>query len=124
MTENNHNEWYDPDLRKELLRVRAQASEIDKKCLRDDSSQRVVLTLPKSLVHLAQFVALMEGRPMPEGLDFWQYVSGIGADDPVPTKNAKLMMRAWMEEEIMTRVHVAMLQLEAKAKELDQGNAS
>ncbi len=68
------------ELREELLRVRAQAGEIDRTHLFADSAQRVVLTLPKSLVHLAEFVALMESRPMPGSLHLWQYVSGIGAD--------------------------------------------
>ena len=107
------------ELAEELPRVRAQAGEIDKATLRDDSTQRVVLTLPKSLVHLAEFVAIMETRPMPDALQFWQYVSGEGQDDPTPSRNAKRIMRAWMEEEIMTRTHVAMLQLQADAKERD-----
>jgi hypothetical protein len=107
------------ELREELLRVRAQAGQIDRKYMFADSSQRVVLRLPKSLVHLAEFIAIMETRPMPGSLHLWQYVSGIGADDPTPSRNAKLIMRAWMEEEIMTRTHVAMLQLQAEVKERD-----
>lgn len=105
------------ELREELPRVRARSGEIEKLNLRDDSSQRVVLTLPKSLVYLAEFVAIMETRPMPEALAYWQYVSGEGHDDPTPSRNAKRIMRAWMEEEIMTRTHVAMLQLQAEAKQ-------
>jgi len=104
------------ELAEELRRVRRKASDFDKINLRDDSSQRVVLTLPKSLVHMAEFVAIMETRPMPDALAFWQYVSGEGHDDPTPTRNAMRIMRAWMEEEIMTRTHVAMLQLQAEAK--------
>jgi hypothetical protein len=105
------------ELREELLRVRAQAGEIERAHMFDDSAQRVVLTLPKSLVHLAEFVAIMESRPMPGSLHLWQYVSGIGADDPTPSKNAKRIMRQWMAEEIMTRAHLAMLQLQDEAKE-------
>lgn len=105
------------ELREELLRVRKQAGEIDRAHMFDDSAQRVVLTLPKSLVHLAEFIAIMESRPMPSSLHLWQYVSGIGADDPTPPKNAMKIMRQWMAEEIMTRTHVAMLQLQAEVKE-------
>lgn len=54
---------------------------------------------------------------MPGALHFWQYISGIGADDPTPSRNAKRIMRQWMAEEIMTRTHVAMLQLQADAEE-------
>lgn len=100
------------ELREELLRVRAQAGVIDRTYLFADSAQRVVLTLPKSLVHLAEFVALMESRPMPGSLHLWQYVSGIGADDPTPSRNAKRIMRQWMAEEIMNRVHLILLQLQ------------
>ncbi len=107
------------ELREELLRVRKQAGEIDRAHMFDDSAQRVVLTLPKSLVHLAEFIAIMESRPMPGSLHLWQYVSGIGADDPTPSKNAMKIMRQWMAEEIMTRTHVAMLQLQAEVKEED-----
>lgn len=107
------------ELREELLRVRAQAGEIDRTYLFEDSAQRVVLTLPKSLVHLAEFIAIMESRPMPSSLDLWQYVSGIGADDPTLSRNAKRIMRQWMAEEIMNRVHVALLQLRDDVKEED-----
>lgn len=48
---------------------------------------------------------------MPVSLHLWQYVSGIGADDPTPSRNAKRIMRAWLEQEITTRVHVALLQM-------------
>ena len=109
------------ELREELLRVRKQAGEIDRAHMFDDSAQRVVLTLPKSLVHLAEFVAIMKSRPMPGSLHLWQYVSGIGADDPTPSRNAKRIMRQWMAEEIMNRAHVAMLQLQAEAKKRDEG---
>ena len=105
------------ELREELLRVRAQAGQIDRKFLFDDSAQRVVLTLPKSLVHLAEFIAIMESRPMPGSLALWQYVSGIGADDPTPSRNAKRIMRQWMAEEIMNRVHLVLLQLRDDVKE-------
>ncbi len=107
------------ELREELLRVRAQAGEIDRTYMFEDSAQRVVLTLPKSLVHLAEFVAVMESRPMPSSLHLWQYVSGIGADDPTPSRNAKRIMRQWMAEEIMNRVHLALLQLQSEVKEED-----
>lgn len=107
------------ELRDELLRVREQAGEIDRAHMFDDSAQRVVLTLPKSLVHLAEFIAIMESRPMPGSLALWQYVSGIGADDPTPSRNAKRIMRQWMAEEIMNRTHVALLQLQAEVKEED-----
>ena len=119
MTQENKMDGLKLELSEELRRVRAQAGEIDRKYLFDDSAQRVVLTLPKSLVHLAQFVAIMESRPMPGALHFWQYVSGIGADDPTPSRNAKRIMRQWMAEEIMTRTHVAMLQLQADTEERD-----
>ena len=107
------------ELREELLRVRKQAGEIDRAHMFDDSAQRVVLTLPKSLVHLAEFVAIIESRPMPGSLHLWQYVSGIGADDPTPSRNAKRIMRQWMAEEIMNRVHLALLQLRDDVKEED-----
>ena len=116
MTENEGKDRTQRSLRDELLRVRTQVGEIEKSSQPDDGMQRVVLTLPRSLVHMAQFIALMETRPRDEALDFWGYVSGVGADDPVPTRNAKRIMRAWMEEEIMTRTHVAMLELQAEAK--------
>jgi hypothetical protein len=117
MTDINRKDQTKRSLRDELLRVRAQAGEIEKASQSDVGTQRVVLTLPKSLVHMAQFIAIMETRPMPEALEFWNYVSGIGSDDPVPMRNAKRIMRAWMEEEIMTRTHVAMLELQAEAKD-------
>ncbi len=119
MTQNNKENGLKLELSEELRRVRAQAGEIDRKHLFDNSAQRVVLTLPKSLVHLAQFVAIMESRPMPGSLHLWQYVSGIGADDPTPSRNARRIMRQWMAEEIMTRTHLAMLQLQADAEERD-----
>lgn len=119
MRQNNFSDEQLRELREELLRVRKQAGEIDRAHMFDDSAQRVVLTLPKSLVHLAEFVAIMESRPMPGSLHLWQYVSGIGADDPTPSRNAKRIMRQWMAEEIMTRTHVAMLQLQAETKEED-----
>lgn len=105
------------ELREELPRVRAQSHQIERAYMFEDSAQRVVLTLPKSLVHLAEFVAIMESRPMPSSLHLWQYVSGIGADDPTPSRNAKRIMRQWMAEEIMNRTHVALLQLQAEVKE-------
>lgn len=105
------------EIREELLRVRAQAGEIDRAYMFEDSGQRVMLTLPKSLVHLAKFIAIMESRPADGALSFWQYISGEGQDDPIPCRNAMRMMRAWMEEEIMTRTHVALLQLQAEVKE-------
>lgn len=117
MMQDNKNDDLRHELYEEIQRVRAKACEIERSLMFDDSGQRVVLTLPKSLVHLAEFVAIMESRPMPGSLSFWQYVSGIGSDDPTPSRNAKRIMRAWMEEELMTRVHVAMLQLQAEAKE-------
>lgn len=107
------------ELREELLRVRAQSHQIERAHTFDNSAQRVVLTLPKSLVHLAEFIAIMESRPMPGSLALWQYVSGIGADDPTPSRNAKRIMRQWMAEEIMNRTHVALLQLQAEVKERD-----
>ena len=119
MTQENKMEGSKLELSEELRCVRAQAGEIDRAHMFDDSAQRVVLTLPKSLVHLAQFVALMESRPMPGALHLWQYISGIGADDPTPSRNAKRIMRQWMAEEIMTRTHVAMLQLQADTEEQD-----
>jgi len=60
------------EMAEELLRVRRQTGEIDKVNLRDDGMQRIVLTLPKSLVHMAEFIAIMETRPMPGALQFWQ----------------------------------------------------
>lgn len=77
------------ELREELPRVRARSGEIEKLNLRDDSSQRVVLTLPKSLVYLAEFVAIMETRPMPEALAYWQYVSGRRARRSDPFAQCK-----------------------------------
>ncbi|AKO96678.1 hypothetical protein MALG_01494 [Marinovum algicola DG 898] len=117
MTEIKRTDQTKRSLQEELLRVRTQADEIEKASGSGEDTQRVVLTLPKSLVHMAEFIAIMETRPMPEALDFWNYVSGIGSDDPMPTRNAKRIMRAWMEEEIMTRTHVAMLELQAEAKD-------
>lgn len=119
MTQNNFSDEQRREMREELLHVRKQAGEIDRAHMFDDSAQRVVITLPKSLVHLAEFIAIMESRPMPGSLHLWQYVSGIGAEDPTPSKNAKRIMRQWMAEEIMTRTHVAMLQLQAKMNDED-----
>lgn len=120
MKQNDQSDGPEHDLQAELLRVRAQAAEIDQTHQLDDSAQRVVLTLPKSLVHMAQFIAVMENEPMPGSLDFWQYISEFAVDDPIPARNAKKIMRAWMEEEITTRVHVAMLQLQTEAKEQEK----
>lgn len=115
MTKTKGKDRIQRSLRDELRRVRTQTSEIERESQSDEGTQRVVLTLPKSLVHMAQFIAIMETRPMPEALEFWNYVSGIGSDDPIPRRNAKRIMRAWMEEEIMTRTHVAMLGFQATA---------
>lgn len=107
------------ELRAEIARVQEIYNHITREHLFDDSMQRVVLTLPKPVIHLAQFLSILEERPMPGSLNLWQYVSGIGADDPTPSRNAKRIMRAWLEQEITTRVHVALLQMCAELKEED-----
>ncbi len=107
------------ELRAEIARVQEICNNITREHLFDDSMQRVVLTLPKPVIHLAQFLSILEERPMPGSLNLWQYVSGIGADDPTPSRNAKRIMRAWLEQEITTRVHVALLQMCADLKDED-----
>lgn len=104
------------ELRAEIARVQEMYNHITREHLFDDSMQRVVLTLPKPVIHLAQFLSVLEERPMPGSLHLWQYVSGIGADDPTPSRNAKRIMRQWMAEEIMNHVHLALLQLQDEVK--------
>lgn len=60
-------------------------------------TQQVTLTLPKALIHLAEFLAAMSRDDKASGLHFWQYVSGVGNDDPTPRRNMTKMRRAYLE---------------------------
>lgn len=60
-------------------------------------TQQVTLTVPKALIHLAEFLAVMERDDKASSLDFWQYVSGVGQDDPTPRRNMTKMRRAYLE---------------------------
>ena len=60
-------------------------------------TQKVTITLPKALVHLAEFLAAMSKDDKASGLHFWQYVSGVGQDDPTPRRNMTRMRRTYLE---------------------------
>lgn len=59
--------------------------------------QQATLTLPKALIHLAEFLAAMSKDDKASGLHFWQYVSGAGHDDPTPRHNMTRIRRAYLE---------------------------
>tara|TARA_R110002033_G_scaffold18443_1_gene48678 strand:- start:413 stop:880 length:468 start_codon:yes stop_codon:yes gene_type:complete len=69
-------------------------------------TQQVVLTLPKGLVHLAEFLGVMSRTEKSDleglrsSLHFWKYVSGMGHDDPTPRRNLTRMRRAFLEREL------------------------
>lgn len=60
-------------------------------------TQQITLTVPKALIHLAEFLAAMERDDKASSLDFWHYVSGVGQDDPTPRRNMTKMRRAYLE---------------------------
>jgi hypothetical protein len=60
-------------------------------------TQQITLTVPKALIHLAEFLAVMEREDKASSLEFWQYVSGVGQDDPTPRRNMTKMRRAYLE---------------------------
>lgn len=80
--------------------------------------QQVTLTLPKALVHLAKFLAAVSRDNKASGLHFWQYVSGIGQDDPTPRRNMTRMRRAYLERMLMNALQFELHMLATGALDL------
>lgn len=120
MRENGSYDEFDAALAEEAVRVSARARALldgpDGTGQFEDTSeeQRVVITLPKGLVHLAAFLAVMSRAEAPAredkkaALHFWQYVNGRGHDDPGPQRNLSRMRRAYLEEVLFNHLQFSL----------------
>lgn len=103
MTDQNPIEEFEAELATEILKVSEHVHALldgpDGRGQLDGTfeTQQVTLTLPKALIHLAEFLAVMERGDKASSLEFWQYVSGVGHDDPTPRRNMTKMRRAYLE---------------------------
>jgi len=103
------------NLRTEIAKVLTVAGDLERAHDHDDPGQRVVLTLPRHYLHIARFLAVMDSAAVPASLQFWRYACEDGADDDARQRNIGRKMRSYLEEELMIRISVAMMQLKADA---------
>jgi len=112
-----------PELRKELAtefeRVLADRHGIAATHVFDQSVQRVVLTLPRDYVHMAKFLAILEIEELPASLRLWQFAREEEREVPAMERKLGRMMRAYLEEVLMTRIGVEMCELKAALKSDD-----
>ncbi|MCF8466222.1 MAG: hypothetical protein K9G33_02370 [Sneathiella sp.] len=66
----------------------------------DEPMQRVTVTLPQSVVHLARFLAVMDTELMPASLRLWNFSEGKGAKNRALQRNINTMMRRYLSDEI------------------------
>ncbi len=103
-------------IRSEIARVSERFEQITREHMFDDSMQRVVLTLPKSFIYLAQFLSIME-EERPGALSRWQSADGIGRDEPTLQKNLNRKMRQFLENELSAHIFVKMATLRAACRD-------
>ena len=115
LKQNTFDQEQKAQLRAELSHVRERYEQITREHLFDDSLQRVVLTLPKSIVHLAKFLSIM-ADDSPKALSRWQSADGIGRDEPTLQRNLNRKMRQFLENEMAAHLLVKMAQLQAECQ--------
>lgn len=116
----NIKEQLTPELREELAReferVLADRHGIAATHFFDRSVQRVVLTLPRDYVHVAKFLAILEIEELPASLRLWQFAREEEREVQALERKLGQMMRAYLEEVLMTRIGVEMCELKAALK--------
>lgn len=70
----------------------------------DYETQRVMLTLPRGVLHLAAFMAVVE-KETPSELDFWKYVTTT-PDDGRAQKHLNRKMRDFLARSLVNHMHL------------------
>ncbi|WP_366555331.1 hypothetical protein [Aquibaculum sediminis] len=107
---------YRESIRNEIKRVLKRHDSIRNAHAEDDGMQRVVLSLPKEIVYLARFLAILEKEEMPASLRLWQYAEEDGKDVPALQRHLNSAMRRYLEDEVTIRMNVALATLNADVK--------
>jgi len=82
----------------------------------DEPMQRVVLSLPQSVVHLARFLAVMDSELMPASLRLWQLANSKAGRKPALQRNINAMMGRYLSDEITKQLFAEMNRLHAEAE--------
>ena len=106
------------DIRKALEQVAEQMDVIEASGTVDDGGdepmQRVVVSLPQSVIHLARFLAVMDTELMPASLRLWDFAAGKGVKNKGLQKNVNTMMRRYLSDEIRKQLFAELNRLPAE----------
>lgn len=110
-----------PELRKELAkefeRVLSESAEIRHMHDPDQRAQRIVLTLPADYIRMAKFLAVLENvEGLVPALTFLEHAGANATGAQTVERKRGAMMRAYLEEVLMTRIGVEMAELKAALK--------
>lgn len=112
------------ELAKEFERVLSESTEIRHMHDPEQRTQRIVLTLPADYIRMAKFLAVLENvEELAPALTFLEHAGDNATGAQAMKRKLNAMMRAYLEEVLMTRIGVEMCELKAALKADDDQQA-